>query len=252
MRALCLLREALHYRRAAFCHGLKMAGYQLVDRIKDPAPDDVIVIWNRYADWDEQAKRFERAGARAVVVENGYLGKDWLGGNWYAMAIGHHAGAGRWNIGGPERWDALGVQLAPWRTGGTETVILGQRSIGERGIASPPGWEERTRARIGGRIRAHPDTRGTKSVPLDDDLRKAASVVTWASSAGLRALMMGIPCWYAMEKWIGADASLYVGKFGHEPLRDDAARLAMFRKLAWAQWRLTEVESGEAFRHLLA
>jgi hypothetical protein len=31
----------------------------------------------------------------------------------------------------------------------------------------------------------------------------------------------------------------------------DAGRLAMLRTLAWAQWRLSEIESGEAFERLI-
>lgn len=251
-RALCLLRDAICYRKDAFKRGLKMAGYEVVERIDRPQSDDVLVVWNRYSGFDEQAKRFESAGARVVVVENGYLGKDWLGGNWYAMALGHHAGAGTWVDGGPERWDALGVDLSPWRTG-REVVVLAQRGIGEAGIASPDRWAERTRAKIGvGRIRGHPDVKGTPPIALEDDLRDAACVVTWASSAALRALMLGVPVWYGMERWIGAPASRHLTHFGGEPMRDDAARLAMFRRLIWAQWQLTEIESGEAFRHLLA
>lgn len=251
MKALCLIRSAPCYRSDAFRHGLKLAGYELADRIDRPASDDVLVEWNRYGPFDEQARRFESAGARVVVVENGYLGKGWLGGNWYAMALGHHGGAGTWVDGGPQRWDALGVDLAPWRTGGKEVLILGQRGIGEPGIASPDHWAETTQRRIGGRIRPHPDVRGVKPVPLEDDLRDVACVVTWASSAALRALMLGIPVWYGMERWIGAAACRHLSGFGREPLRDDAARLAMFQRLIWAQWRIEEVQDGSAFRHLL-
>jgi hypothetical protein len=42
-----------------------------------------------------------------------------------------------------------------------------------------------------------------------------------------------------MPQWIG------------EQDNTDAGRLAMFQRLAWAQWRLSEIESGFAFRWLL-
>jgi hypothetical protein len=253
-RALSLLRSALHYRKAAFAKGLQAAGYKVVDRLPDPGPGDVVVIWNRYQGYDEQARHFERNGGRVVVVENGYLGKDWLGAQWFAMALGHHAGAGQWPEGGPERWDALGVDLRPWRhVNGSvaETLILGQRGIGEPGIASPVGWAEKTRKLVGGRIRPHPDT-DARAVPLEQDLALAGSVVTWASGAALRALVEGVPVWYEMPQWIGAGAAKPLAEFGSEPKRSDAARLACFRRLIWAQWRLSEVESGEAFTRLLA
>lgn len=250
MRALCLIRESPVYRADAFRRGLKKAGYELVPNIKRPEPTDIVVCWNRYGNWHEQATRFEQAGARAVIVENGYLGKDWLGGGWYAMALGHHAGAGKWPAGPQWRWDSLKVELAPWREGGTETIVLGQRGIGEPGLASPDGWAQRVAAKVGGRIRKHPGT--GDSVPLEHDLRNASSVVTWASSAALLALMMGIPVWYEMPQWIGAEACRPLSEFGGEPLRDDAARLRMFQRLIWAMWNLDEIQSGYAFRHLLA
>ena len=251
MRALCLIRSAPVYRHQSFCRGLQAAGYELVARLDRPTPDDVLVIWNRYGSWDEQAKRFEAAGARVVVVENGYLGKDWLGGTWFSMALGHHAGAGRWVYGGSHRWDALGVDLGPMRTGGKEIVILGQRGIGEPGIASPDRWAEQTRAKVGGRIRPHPDVRGVAQVPLADDLRRASAVVTWASSAALRALLLGIPVYYEMPKWIGGTAACPLAKWPASAWQNSGDRLEMFRRLAWAQWRLTEIESGVAFGHLL-
>ena len=250
MRALCLLRDALVYRKDAFRRGLKMACYELVDQIDKPKRDDLLVIWNRYGGYDEQAQRFERAGARVVVVENGYLGKDWLNGSWYAMALGHHAGAGTCVDGGPYRWDSLGIDLMPWRhVNDGEVVIIGQRGIGEPGIASPVGWAEKTKRKIGGRIRVHPGNK-EHPIPLEQDLAKASAVVTWASSAALWPLIWGIPVWYEMPQWIGAKACRPLSEWP-EPKRSDKDRLAMFRRLAWAQWRLTEIEDGTAFRHLL-
>lgn len=250
MRAQCMIREALHYKRAAFVSGLQAAGYRLEARIEHPGPDDVLVIWNRYAFWHDEARRFERSGARVVVAENGYLGKTWRDGEWFAMAVGHHAGAGSWVVGGPERWDDLGVELQPWRTDGRETVVLGQRGIGESGIASPPNWAEQVAPRVMGRIRQHPGN-SAGATPLDRDLRHAKAVVVWTSTAALWALLWGVPAWSAFAPWIGAAACRPLSEFGKEPKRDDAARLAVFQRLIWAQWRLTEIRSGAAFVHLL-
>ena len=246
-RALCLLRPQLVYRRESFCTGLKAAGYKLVDALRDPGPDDVLVIWNRYFHFDEEAKRFEAAGATVVVVENGYLRES---GKWFAMAKGHHSGAGKWNVGGPERWDALRIELRPWREAAGELLILGQRGIGEPGIAAPKGWAESARRIMGGRVRPHPGT--GSAVPLEDDLRKAWAVATWHSAAAFQALIFGIPVYCAFPKWIGAQAATPIEFFGKRPpKRSDADRLEMFRRLAWAQWTLDEIRSGEAFAWLL-
>lgn len=229
--------------------GLQRAGYELVNAIPRPEPRDVLCIWNRYAGNHEQARKFESAGAKVLVAENGYI-PDLAGGKWLSLALNHHAGAGSWKHGGPERWDYLGVRFGEWRhVNNGETIVLGQRGIGEPGIASPVGWAESVVRKVRGRIRPHPGT-NKNIVPLEQDLAKASGVVTWASSAALRALLHGIPVWYAMPKWIGAPACKPLGQWP-EPLRDDQARLDMFRRLAWAQWRLDEIESGEAFSYLL-
>lgn len=245
-RALNLLPEEARDRRVAFDQGLRAAGYQVVEALPNPEPGDAVLTWNRKQRDEPLVGRLEAAGVRVFVIENGYLGKRWCGGGWYALAEGHHAGAGRWPDGGPERWDALNARLEPWREGGTEVVVLGQRGIGEPGIRSPRNWAEDMARYLGGRVRPHPG-KFPPTVTLGEDLANAACVVTWASSAALIALMHGIPVFYAMPKWIGAPASRPVSEFGEAPLRDDAARLAMFRRLAWAMWRLDEIRSGEAF-----
>lgn len=245
-RALCLLHDDPASRRRCFIAGLRAAGYRMVDGLPDPQPEDAVLIWNRKDRTEPIVARVEAAGGRVFVAENGYLGKGWIGGRWYALAVGHHSGAGRWPDLGAQRWDGFGVAPDAWREGGTETVILGQRGIGETGIKSPKYWAEVIRRRIGGRIRPHPG-RDRPGVPLREDLQHAACAVTWASSAGLLALLHGVPVFYDMPKWIGAGAARPVAQFHLGPLRDDTARLAMFRRLAWAMWRIEEIQSGQAF-----
>lgn len=251
MRALNLLREALHYRRAAFDAGLAACGFQVVRAIVRPTPEDVLVIWNRYGGYHEEACRFEAAGARVVVVENGYLGKGWRGGDWYAMALGHHSGAGIWPVGGPQRWAKLGVELAPWRdpAAAGDLLVLGQRGIGEPGLASPQGWAEAVQRQFGGRIRPHPRDQAA-ATPLERDLAGARAVLTWHSAGALHALLAGVPVFYGFPRWIGAGAARPLWEFDLGPLHGD--RQAMFERLIWAQWTLDEIAAGDALAHLLS
>jgi hypothetical protein len=250
-RAQCWLPEGPNYRRECFLAGLEAAGVECVPKIERPGPSDILLLWNRPPAREAEARRFEAAGARVLVIENGYLGKQWMGRKWFAMAWGHHAGAGRWPDGGPERWDSWGVEMAPWRGGIGDTLILAQRGIGEQGVASPRGWAEAVQRAIGGRIRRHPGAY-TAAVSLEDDLAAASSVVTWHSAGALHALLGGVPVWYGFDRWIGAGAARVLREFGADPRRDDAARLAMFRRMAWAMWDADEVRSGAAFRSLTA
>ncbi len=243
MKAYLALRPGVHYRRDAFVEGLDRAGYSVVlDLPSKPRTGDVLVIWNRYMQNATAAARFEEAGLPVLVAENGYLGNEFAGSRWYAISRSQHNGAGAWRVGGPERWDSLGVTLAPFRPTGTEAVILPQRGIGPPGVAMPQDWPGKTKARLRAlgypvRIRPHPGTGA--AVPLEEDLANAAAVFTWGSGAALKALLWGIPTHADMPGWIGKQDNT------------DAGRLAMFRRLAWAMWRLEEIASGAAFRHLL-
>ena len=245
------VRNAVHYRRDAFAEGMKRLGYTVKFNLPAaPNGGDVLVTWNRFGPSDRIAREFERRGLPVLVAENGYLGNDLPGRpgeRWYALALNHHNGAGRWVEGGPERWDGFGIELRPWRLEGSEVVVLPQRGIGPPGVAMPLTWL-RTGQKLG-RVRRHPGQKET--VALEQDLRRARAVVTWGSGAALKALAWGIPAFPGMPKWIGAPAARRIEFMDQGPVRDDAARLAMFRSLAHAQANLDEIASGEALEKLL-
>lgn len=231
MRAWVNLRHQSSERAAAFRDGLEKLGYEVQQGIPT-GPDDLFVTWNRIGDGDRAATMCEREGRPVLVCENATWGNHLAGRQWLTLARSRHNTAGMFPMGGAERWDELGIELAPWRAGG-ETVVIGQRGIGAPPTAMPRDWLNKQQ----GRLRPHPG-RGTPK-PLEDDLAKAGKVITWGSGAAVKALMWGIPVESHMPNWIA------------EQDNTDAGRLEMFRRLAWAQWTLAEIESGEAFEWLL-
>jgi hypothetical protein len=225
-------------RKAAFTRGLQRLGYTVIDgTATKPGPRDVLVTWNRIGEGHHIASAFESRGLPVVVAENAAWGNGFAGGPWYSLALNYHNTAGRFPVGGPERWDALGVELAPWRDG-EEVVLLPQRGIGPPAVAMPVSWTDRVRRETGGRVRAHPGMGAC--TPLEADLARCRLAVTWGSGAAVKALLMGVRVRSDMPGWIGAQDNT------------DAGRLAMFRRLAWAQWTLDEIASGEPFRRLIA
>lgn len=270
-RAVCMVREAPHYRRDACLFGLKEAGFEIVpesERPKHrPKPGDLVVVWNRYGAYESEALRFEAAGAAVIVMENGYLGhtEDEYrkvfaanGEQLYAMALWHHNGAGQWWIGEPSRWREQGIEVKPWRADGEHVLVLPQRGIGPPGVAMPAGWTEKAVARLGTltkrkvRVRAHPGNNATQR-PLESDLANAWCVVTWASGGALKALCAGIPVFYDFPKWIGEPAAKLLQDANIEWPRDsDHAREYMLDRLAWAQHTVSDIASGEPFQRLMA
>lgn len=269
MKAYCLIRSQPVYRREAFVEGLKAAGYQVESRTPGSVgPGDVLVIWNRYADNDHHANRVEGAGGTVIVAENGYIdpGRH-ADRRWYALAIGGHNGQGSWPDGDPERWEKiapqLGVELKPLREAGEHILVCPNRSFGRPGYIMPGDWDQRTVEELRRytkrqiHVRPHPGNEPPR-VPLAEDLKGCWAVVIWSSSAGVQALLSGIPVWCRAPAWIADPATLHDlseidGAWEIPWMRQgfEARRRDALRRLAWAQWRVEEIASGEPFRRLL-
>lgn len=234
-------------------------------------PSDVLVIWNRYGRGDSVARQFEEAKAAVIVAENGYIGasenayakpfahpRQDPSQHLYALALNHHNGAGQWPIGERGRWREQGIVVHPWKTTGDHVLILPQRGIGPAGVAMPKDWPQKVQARLRTmtqrevRLRSHPGNDPAKT-PLQADLEGCWVAVTWGSGAAIKAICAGVPVFTDWEKWIGGPAASLLGDDGIEqPLRSDACRELMLDRLAWAQCQISEIQTGEPFRRLLA
>ena len=235
---------------------LKQLGYSIAPTPeKYPKPDDVLVLWNRHPRDEIFARTYADRGAGVIIVENGYFGRDFNGTEWFAMARGQHNGAGVWPDLGVDRWQGLDISLAPWRRTGSDIVLLATRHMGSNITREPPGWlsetkrqlKERTKRVV--RVRAHPGPQAAiPKVSLADDLADAHAVVTWGSSAALKALIMGVPVFTGFYKWIGSACSYPVSHDIEDTWSGD--RLPMFRRVASAMWALDDIKSGAAFKAL--
>lgn len=258
-KAYCVIRDQPHYRSDAFASGLRAAGYDVSTAYPTvPKSGDLFVSWNRYGTNHAIANQIEAAGGAVVIAENGYIGKDAQGHQLYAVASRGHNGSGFWKAGDGSRWAALGIGLKSWRTDGKHILVCGQRGIGAPAMASPHGWHDEVAARLRKitqrpiKIRLHPGNNAPK-VPLEEDLAEAYAVVIWSSSAGVKALVDGIPVFYDAPHWICERA----GKKGiaeieaePSPYRNEF-RIGAVENMAWAQWTVAEIATGEPFIRLL-
>ena len=248
------LRSTPHYRREAFTLGLERLGYRVGFGSGAPAPGDVLVIWNRKHDDHRLALQFEAIDAPVIVAENAYITPPSCK-KMFALARSHHLGAGQWIESGPERWASFGIDLAPWRKTGDHILVLPQRGIGEPGVAMPLVWPRDIRRDLPKatkrpiRFRVHPGIH--TSIPIEADLAGAHCVVTWASGGGVKALAAGVPVFFGLPSWIGAGAAVRGFADLEAPRMDDAARLRVFERLAWAQAFPEEIASGEALQRLI-
>lgn len=252
MRASLLVREAVHYRRAAFESGLMALGYQIHARLRDPRPEDVLAIWNRYGQGNDAAAWFDRAGAPVIVAENGLIGSDEQGRRLFTLSLDYHNGAGSWFVGSNERWKGQNITVEPWRKPGSKILVLPQRGIGCKAVAMPRDWANSVKARLRQitdrpiEIRQHP---GNVSPPPDPDWTDVWAAVTWGSGAGIKAICAGVPVFHEMPNWIGATAAKYGIADIENPWRGD--RTEMLQRLGWLQWSADEIATGEPFWRLL-
>lgn len=255
MRAWCALRKGPLYRHEAFVAGLKAAGCT-VEMGLPARPEwcDVLLIWNRYDSGHQAALAVEKRGGTVLVAENGYLGAggtspkhDVLDGpndsHYYALAKGGHNGQGRWPLAYEWRFPRLGVPLKPWRTEGKHVLICANRSFGIPGRMMPMDWPTKTLAKFKNEqrlpviLRNHPGNDRPQR-PLAADLEHAAACVIWSSSAGVHALVAGVP--------VICEAPYWICKGANEQDREQA-----LESMAWAQWTLAEIASGKPIELLL-
>lgn len=257
-RAHILVRFRPPYNGDSFARGLMTMGYEIFQDASDkPDVDDVVVMWNRHPGWYETvAQRYENAGARVIIVENGYLGRDFKGDEWYAVARDQHNGAGLWWNNGPDRWASLGIELLPWRQTGDDIVLLAGRGMGSNLCRPIAEWTDQTfnalKKRTARQIRQrrHPGPKDAwPGKPLLEAIHGSHAVVTWSSSAAIKSIIAGYPAFYAMPDWIGFAAARELSHDLEDPFLGD--RLPMLQRMAWAMWSRKEIERGDPFRILL-
>lgn len=209
----------------------------------------VMYGWKRH----QQLQRY----ARFVYADLGYWQRD----NYYRLAVGGW-GPERYVCAGlpASRLEALGLQLKPWREQGNEIIVAGAtaKAAGEHGLGYME-WERRAVARLrecGRKVvyRPKPNDRlaqpiagaGYDTRPISEALANAWALVTHHSNSAVDALLAGIP----VHCEIGAAAAMSVplDQIGEAPLVE--GREQFLADVAWLQWTLDEMRSGEAWAHL--
>lgn len=258
------LRHQPPYRSDAFANGFEELGFRV--QMKFPGermvrPEDVVVVWNLNPRYRPPAQQAARIGAALLVTENGYIPKKGASEHYYALARNGHNGSGMWFTGKEDRWSPLGQTIHDWKINPKGHVLIAdQRGIGSELMKCPrPFYEtvvprmKRIFARVNKkdipefRLRAHPGRHQPKRT-LEEDFKGARAVVTWASNVANQALLYGVPTFRVAPYHVNEAAIADLNLLPDPPMPD---RLAAFKKLAWAQWSLTEINQGAAFRHSL-
>ena len=119
----------------------------------------------------------------------------------------------------------------------------------------PGDWAQKTANELGTLtrrpiiVRPHPNNDPPRRA-LAADLENAWACVIWSTSAGVEALVRGIPVISMAPNWICRGAAGRTLKSVETPFFSDESRLDALRRLAWAQWHVDEIEAGIPFRTL--
>jgi hypothetical protein len=236
----------------------------------DYQPSDVAVVFGVYKSRIKESyprgKIISQQRSKkldVLVLETGYINRGDGDNHHYAAGWnGLNGMADFCNKGMPsDRWEKLGVKLQPWRESGDHFVLCGQvpwdASVDNENHLQ---WlrDMATKLKKSRRqtiFRPHPlcvlppfPGLEYSTAPLTDDLNNAHLVVTHNSNSGVEAIIQGVPAvcyspvsmiWEFMEGWPGQLESPPMW-----PREQWAANLA------YAQWTLDEMKSGEAWAHL--
>ncbi|MPZ58442.1 MAG: hypothetical protein GEU91_18505 [Rhizobiales bacterium] len=229
----------------AFAAGLRRHRWK-VTIADDLAPGELVVMWG--ARRKDRIDRAKHQGAEVCILECGYVG-DRL--KWSSVSFeGGLNGRGvfRGPLNDSSRWERRFAHLMqPWRERPDGPVVIMGQVPGDTAVSNvdlPAFYAECDRAyRALGFdtvLRPHPKVRQT--VPIESALLNARCVVTWNSNSGVDAVLAGVPT-VTMDE--GAIAWPVAGHVLALPPTPD--RSAWAHALAWKQWTLEEMTSGECW-----
>jgi len=240
----------------AMAVGLRKHGV-IVTRVSEGEPiySNIAVCWG----WRIGRELRETERHEVLVLERGYLGNR----RAYSMCgwNGLNGNADFGAAGNPrDRLDRHFKNiLAPWRTTGKHTLIMGQVPGDQSvlGVDLMQWYEDAATSAASMRrpvyFRPHPMSPAPPypNLPimagtLGDALADAAAVVTFNSNSAVDAAIAGVPV-YTLDRgsmaWDVAAHSL-----DDDPIRPDRTQWAS--DLAYKQWSLQEVTAGDAWAHL--
>lgn len=160
----------------------------------------------------------------------------------------------------PTRFLSLGLEIKPWRAMGDEIIVAGStaKACAEHGLGYQQ-WEREAIAKLQGmgkRIvyRPKPSDRLATPIPgsimdrrpISEALDNCWGWVTHHSNSAVDALLAGIPV--HCETGAAAHFSIPLESMADPELLQ--GREQFLYDVAWLQWTLEEMRSGEAWRHI--
>lgn len=213
-----------------------------------------------------------RAGIHVLYFDKGYSrhkSARAVGGweYWRVSVDAHHPTAMLGSLAMPDdRWRRLGLEAKPWRRRKHGHVLIAGSSAKYHdfyGLKHPTSWTRK----LVGEIREHTDreivyrpkpswrdaepVRGTRFSKLpetiDDVLAECNVMVTHGSNACFEAMIAGVPSVILGDAVARPISSTEIAEIETPRMADDAERMRLLANLAYFQWTLPEMASGECW-----
>jgi hypothetical protein len=216
-----------------------------------------------------------RAGVHTVMLDKGYIrgrGDNPVTGweFWRVAVDGHHPTRHLQDMRCPsDRWDRFGLTPAPWRRRGEQIVFAGSSAKYHEfyQLAEPTMYAKKVRGWIRERdqdrlivYRPKPSWRearpvvgmeySTSAQSLSECLQGAHVMITHGSNACFEAVLAGVPCIVLGDAVAKPISSTSMDELHAPRLATDDERQQWFSNLAYLQWNLREMASGEMWSNL--
>ena len=258
-----------------FADGVRAHGDTVIVGYEDAGePVDAAYVFGVKA--REQFGVFRSAGAVTVMLDKGYVRRtashEGLGKacEFWRVAVGAHHPTGYLSVlrSPSDRWERLGIDVAPWRSEGDQIILAGssgkyhefngledpteyarklvrriQKLTGRPLIYRPkPSWRDAVPI-AGALYSRHPDK-------LIDLLDGAHALVTNGSNSCFEAVVAGVPCVVLGDAVARPISSTSIHDVLAPRLAGEEERMQWFFDLAYCQWTMDEFASGEAWGHI--
>lgn len=258
----------------AFATGARMHGDVVELRSLEPEPvvADCDVACMVGVKSRELYRAHFSAGAHVLYFDKGYTRhaaaspvKLWE--YWRVALDGHHPTAKLMNTPrAGDRWDRLGLVFKPWHKRSDGHIVIAgssQKYHDFYGLKEPTAWTKKLVAALRVETRREivyrPKPSWKDAVPIEgtrfssgaetieDVLANAWAVVTHGSNACFEAVLEGVPCVVLGDAVAKPISSTNVADIENPRRASYQERLQWAANLAYCQWTMPELASGEAW-----
>jgi len=258
VKALLVAKSGVNYehqRDVMLALRLGMARHGIETRVTS-APAYPRIDDDFFVSWGDKIQTQE-SGVPHLILECGYIngtGRDYSANRlrFISTSWNRRHGLSDWlwpDEANGERWNALGIELQPWRQD-REYVLLLEQHPADSGAPDVTMFRrdiiaECERREWPCRVRYHPSNHRNERT-LDEDLAEASLAITWCSTASVEAVIAGVPTYTLGPGSIAAPVTRHL--LEHGPFVGDRGQWA--NRLAYRQWTVSELADGSAWPHI--